>query len=94
MPAPPVLANGCTPADCVSVLISIARLEEQIKAIHQKLDDAVVSRSHLDERLAPITENMNKWKGGITVIALVAGSVGAFVSALAKHWFSIGGSSP
>jgi hypothetical protein len=89
-----LLPRGCTPpVDCVNVLVSIARLEEQIKAVNEKLDQAVVSRAHLDERLAPLTENMNKWKGGVAAITIVAGSVGAFVSTLVKQWF-LSGSSP
>ena len=77
----------------IHILVSIARLEEQIKAVNAKLDDAVVSRAHLEERLAPLTENMNKWKGGVAAITLVAGSIGALVSTLVKSLF-LGGSSP
>lgn len=77
----------------INILVSIARLEEQIKAVNAKLDDAVVSRAHLEERLAPLTENMNKWKGGVAAITLVAGSIGALISTLIKSLF-INGSSP
>jgi hypothetical protein len=77
----------------VNILVSIARLEEQIKAVNSKLDDAVVSRAHLEERLAPLTENMNRWKGGIAAITLVAGSVGAVISTFVKNLF-LNGSSP
>jgi hypothetical protein len=58
-----------------------------------KLDQAMVSREHLEKRIAPLTENMNKWKGGMTAITLVAGSIGALVTTFAKHLF-LGGSSP
>lgn len=77
----------------VNLLVSIARLEEQIKAVNAKLDDAVVSRAHFEERLAPLTENMNRWKGGMAVITLVAGSVGAIVTTFIKQVF-LNGSSP
>lgn len=77
----------------VHLLVSIARLEEQIKSLNEKLDQAVVSRAHLEERLAPLTENMNLWKGGVAAITLVAGSIGAFISTLIKQFF-LNGSSP
>jgi hypothetical protein len=49
-----------------------------------KLDAAMVSREHLETRLAPLTEHMNRWRGGMAVILLVAGSIGALVSSFAK----------
>ena len=70
--------------------IAVARLEEQVRAVHTKMDEAVVSRAHLEERLAPLTENMNKWKGGVAAITLVAGSIGAAVTTLLKQFFATG----
>ena len=72
--------------------IVVARLDERTKAIMQKLDDAVVSREHLEQRLAPLTENMNKWKGGVAAITIVAGSIGAVITTVVKHLFTSGSS--
>ena len=77
----------------INILVSIARLEEQIKAVNHKLDEAVVSRAHFEERLAPLYENMNRWKGGVAAITLVAGSIGAIISTFIKNMF-LNGSSP
>lgn len=63
------------------IRIALARLET-------KMDEAMVSREHLEARLAPLTENMNKWKGGLAAIIFVSGSVGAAITALANHLFA------
>lgn len=71
--------------------IMVARLDERTKTIIEKLDDAVVSRDHLERRLAPLTANMNRWKGALVVITFVAGSLGATISTGLKNLF---GASP
>jgi peptidoglycan hydrolase CwlO-like protein len=75
------------------VRLALARLEVKVQGLDQKMDSAVVSREHLENRLAPLTENMNKWKGGMAAITLVAGSVGALVTTVVKYLLT-GGSSP
>jgi len=76
------------------VRLSLARLEVEVKNLNKKMDSAVVSREHLETRLAPLTENMNKWKGGVAAITIVAGSIGALVTTLVKTWFLNGASPP
>lgn len=68
---------------------TVARLDERTKTIIDKLDDAVVSREHLENRLAPLTENMNKWKGALTVVTVIAGAIGATVATLLKRMLGI-----
>lgn len=60
--------------------LAVARLEVQTRNINEKLDTAVVSREQLEARLAPITEYMNRWKGALTMIVLIAGAAGAAVT--------------
>jgi hypothetical protein len=74
--------------------ITVARLDERMNTIIVKLDQAMVSREHLETRLAPLSENINKWKGGVAAITIVAGSVGALITTLFKSIFMQGGSSP
>lgn len=71
--------------------IMVARLDERTRNIDRKLDEAVVSRADLEERLGPLTANMNRWKGALVVITFIAGSVGATISTWLKH--AIGGAS-
>lgn len=73
--------------------ITVARLDERMNTVITKLDQSMVSRDHLQETLKPLTDNMNKWKGGITAITVVAGSIGALVTTLFKQLF-LSGSSP
>lgn len=73
--------------------ITVARLDERMNTVISKLDQSMVSREHLHETLKPLTENMDRWKGGMAVITLAAGSVGALVTTIIKHLFA-GGSSP
>lgn len=65
--------------------IAVARLDERTIKILERLDQAVVSRTHLEERLAPITENLNRWKGALTLIVIVAGSISAAVTIFIKN---------
>lgn len=71
--------------------IAVARLDERTKTIVEKLDEAMVSREHLEKRLAPLTANMNRWKGALVVITFIAGSLGATITTWIKHAF---GASP
>src|SRR5574343_1189639 len=76
--------------DVLSALrVAVARLEERIdqkrKAIEDKIDLVVVSREHLELRLAPLFENMNKGKGALAMIIFVAGGLGALVYEFLRH---------
>lgn len=73
--------------------ITVARLDERMNTVITKLDQSMVSREHLNETLKPLTESMDKWKGGLAVITIVAGSIGALVTTFIKQFF-LGGSSP
>lgn len=74
--------------------ITVARLDERMNTVITKLDQSMVSREHLNDTLKPLTENMNKWKGGMAAITVVAGSIGALVTTFVKTFFMHGGSSP
>lgn len=65
--------------------ITVARIEERTRVMDYKLDQAVVVREHLEERLAPLTENMNRWKGALTIVTIVAGAVGATITTVLKR---------
>lgn len=65
--------------------IAVARLEERTRSMDSKLDEAMVSREHLEKRLAPLTANMNRWKGALIVITFIAGSLGATVTTFIKN---------
>ena len=69
--------------------IAVARIEERQRSMDRKLDEAVVSREHLDERLAPLIEHMNKGKGALAAITLTAGAIGATIATFLKHLFEI-----
>jgi hypothetical protein len=69
--------------------ISVARIEERQRSMDRKLDEAVVSRDHLDERLAPLIEHMNKGKGALATITLAAGAIGATVATFLKQFFGV-----
>lgn len=73
--------------------ITVARLDERMNTVISKLDQSMVSREHLSETLKPLTDNMNRWKGGLATITVVAGSIGALVTTFVKQMF-LGGSSP
>lgn len=73
--------------------ITVARLDERMNTVITKLDQNMVSREHLQETLKPLTENMDRWKGGLATITVVAGSIGALVTTFVKNLF-MGGSSP
>lgn len=73
--------------------VLVARLDERMNTVLTKLDRDMVSREHLQDTLKPLTENMNKWKGGLAAITVVAGSVGALVTTFIKQLF-LNGSSP
>jgi hypothetical protein len=74
--------------------ITVARLDERMNTVISKLDQSMVSREHLQQTLGPLTENMNKWKGGVAALTVVAGSVGALVTTFVKSWILNGGSPP
>lgn len=65
--------------------IAVARLEERTRSMDAKLDEAMVSREHLEKRLAPLTANMNRWKGALITITFIAGSLGAAVTTAVKN---------
>ena len=69
--------------------IAVARLEEQVRMANHKLDTAVITSEHLEKRLAPFTANMNRWKGALAVITLVAGSLGATVTTIVKQFLGV-----
>lgn len=73
--------------------VTVARLDERMNTVIAKLDQNMVSREHLQETLKPLTDNMNRWKGGLAAITVVAGSIGALVTTFVKQLF-LGGSSP
>ena len=73
--------------------VLVARLDERMNTVLTKLDRDMVSREHLQDTLRPLTENMNKWKGGLAAITVVAGSIGALVTTFIKQIF-LNGSSP
>jgi hypothetical protein len=73
--------------------VTVARLDERMNTVIAKLDQNMVSREHLQETLKPLTENMNRWKGGLAAITVVAGSIGALVTTFIKQMF-LNGSSP
>lgn len=68
--------------------LAVARLEVKVQSIDEKMDSAVVSRAHLEERLAPLTENMNRWKGGLAALVLGAGTVGGAITSAISHFFT------
>lgn len=74
--------------------ITVARLDERMNTVITKLDQSMVSREHLQETLRPLTDNMNRWKGGLATITVVAGSIGALVTTFVKAFFLGNGSSP
>lgn len=74
--------------------ITVARLDERMNTVITKLDQSMVSREHLQETLKPLTENMNRWKGGLAAITIIAGSIGALVTTFIKQFFLGGGASP
>lgn len=85
-----------TDSDILTELrIAVARIEtridERFNAVDNKFEQAMVSREHLEQRLAPLTANMNRWKGALVVITFVAGSLGAVVATAIKNAF---GASP
>lgn len=67
--------------------VLVARLDERTLTIVQKLDQAVVARRELEERLEPLADSVTRWKGGLTVIALAAGSIGAAAAGIARKIF-------
>lgn len=67
--------------------IAVARLEEQVKLVNTKLDIAVVSREHMESKLAPLVENMNRGKGALAAATVIAGMIGATVATFFKQLF-------
>ena len=68
--------------------ISLAEVRTELRYMRTSLDQAVVSREHLEARLAPLTDHMNRWKGALVVITFVAGSIGAAVTTVLKQAFA------
>lgn len=79
--------------------IATARLDEQVKTVIEKLDAAVASRAEvrkelesvqkeLNDRLGPVTESMNRWKGALAMIALFVGAVASAVTLFVEHWLA------
>lgn len=62
--------------------VAVARLEERLDTVIHKLDQAMVSRHQLEERLAPLTTNIDRWKGGLAMLAITAGIVGSLLGKL------------
>ena len=69
--------------------ITVARIEERQRSMDRKLDEAVVSREHLDERLEPLVEHMNKGKGALATVTLAAGAIGATVATFLKQFIGV-----
>ena len=70
--------------------ISVAELRGEVRHINLKLDEAVVSREHLERKLAPIVESLNRGKGALAAATLMAGAIGATIATMFKHFFGIG----
>jgi hypothetical protein len=68
--------------------VTVARLDERTLTIIEKLDQAVIARRDLEERLEPLAESVTRWKGGLTVIALAAGAIGAAAAKVATKLLS------
>jgi hypothetical protein len=68
--------------------ISVAELRGEVRHINVKLDEAVVSRDHLEKKLAPIIESMNRGKGALAAATLMAGAIGATVATVVKEIFN------
>lgn len=75
----------------IELRIAVARLEEQVKLVNTKLDLAVVSREHMESKLAPLMENMNKGKGALAAATLMAGAIGATLATFFKYLFGAHG---
>ena len=69
--------------------IEMAEIRVEMRSTNVMLREALVSREHLDARLKPITENMDRWKGALTIITIIAGSIGATVATGLKHLFGV-----
>lgn len=66
----------------IDLQVAVARLEERLETVIHKLDQAMVSRHQLEERLAPLASNIDRWKGGLAMLAVTAGVVGSLIGKL------------
>ena len=67
------------------------KLEEHARSIDRKLDEAVISRKELDERLEPLTTHMERGKGALAAMTFAASVVGATLSWFFSNFFGRSG---
>jgi len=67
----------------------MARIDERTKLLLEKVEASDHHRKALEERIAPLADAVMRWKGGLAVIAIISGAIGALLLAAAKRWFSM-----
>lgn len=67
----------------------VARIDERTKLLLEKVEASDKHRGDLEARIAPLADAVMRWKGGLAVIAIISGAVGALLLAAAKRWFSL-----
>ena len=71
--------------------LAVARLEVRLGSMDDKMDTALVSREHFENRLAPLIRHMDRWKGGLAAWLFMAGTAGAAITSAVSHFFTNSG---
>jgi hypothetical protein len=74
----------------IELRIAMAEVRAELKHVNVKLDQAMVSREHLETRLAPILKSLDQGRGALAVVTLLAGAIGATVATFIKQMFHVG----
>jgi hypothetical protein len=80
--------------------IAVARLDEQLKAVLYQLaaqretsraerETECAYREHMEAKLAPLIESVDRGKGALAAATLLAGAIGAAFATGFKHLFGI-----
>lgn len=80
--------------------IAVARLDEQLKAVLSQLaaqretaraerETERAYREHMETKLNPLIESVNKGKGAFAAATLIAGAIGATVATFLKQVFGM-----
>ncbi len=69
--------------------ITVARIEERTKTILDVVEEGERRRAALEERIEPIAETVERWKGALALLALMSGLAGAMVTLGIKRLFGL-----
>lgn len=67
----------------------VARIDERTKLLLEMVEAGDKKRESLEERIAPLADAVMRWKGGLAVIAIISGAVGALLLAAFRRIFHI-----